>query len=383
MQVQASSGAGIVPRWRVLLRWGVFSTLVLFSCEFGARLDDLVFEKVPLSGNPSYESLFKESQSGFLVGREFARWKKVRMNNLGFRGRDLASPREKGCGRWLFLGASETFGEPSVADGEYPSLVGKAAARVGCTEVINSAFPGIAPQRLASYYTTLLARYHADLVFIYPSTHFYLAEELPRRMENADSAKAQGSVPSSEDDSVRVAPSFGLQRLLSSSRFLERLRDSAEIPPFIQRYRVKRWIEGASQGKPDGWHFSALPEERLDLLEQDLKELVEVIRSSGAEPILMTHAVRVTSPPRKDDSDDLLSMRVYVPRASGEILASFEYAAAERTRLVAAESGVRLVDVAKSLSGHRELFIDLVHFSSKGHEEVARLIAEELERQAP
>ena len=94
----------------------------------------------------------------------------------------------------------------------------------------------------------------------------------------------------------------------------------------------------------------------------------------------MTHAVRVTSPPRADDQDDLDAMRVYVPRAPARVLAAFEYAAADVIREVARETDTRLIDVAREVSGSRDLFVDLVHFAPRGHERVATLIVDDLER---
>jgi hypothetical protein len=71
-------------------------------------------------------------------------------------------------------------------------------------------------------------------------------------------------------------------------------------------------------------------------------------------------------------------MRVYLPRASEDVIAQFEYAAAERTRALAKETNTRVIDVAAQLSGRRERFVDLVHFSNEGNDEVASLIVEEM-----
>jgi len=73
---------------------------------------------------------------------------------------------------------------------------------------------------------------------------------------------------------------------------------------------------------------------------------------------------------------------VYVPRAPEQILAEFEYIAADVVRGIARETNTRLVDVAREISGRRDLFIDLVHLAPRGHERVSTLIIEDLEQSA-
>jgi hypothetical protein len=67
-------------------------------------------------------------------------------------------------------------------------------------------------------------------------------------------------------------------------------------------------------------------------------------------------------------------MRAYVPKAPESVISAFEYAAAERTRLLGELEDVRIVDAAKTMSGRRDLFIDLVHYSEQGRETIAGLV---------
>jgi hypothetical protein len=352
-------------RARALAGWACFAALAAVSCALGARLDDWFFEGVPILGNPTYEAMFVVDENGLRRGKPGARWKKVALNNLGMRGADVASKSAPGCSRWMFLGASETFGEPSTAGAEYPARIRELARqRSRCVDVLNTAYPGIGPQVLQRYYTGALQQYSPDIVFIYPSTHFYLGEELPRStvVQNATPVAAPATEP------------LSLALLLQKSRFFERLIDSAEVPAPIQEMRLRRWIDDASRGKPKDWYFTDVPPERVELLAADLRELIAAIRASGAEPVLLTHAVRVTDPPRAEDHEDLYSMRRYMPRASERILAAFEYRAAERVRQLGMEQRVKVIDVARVMDGRRDRFVDLVHFNRDGHNDVAQLV---------
>jgi len=348
-----------------LLAWGAFGLVVAAGCELGSRVDDWFFDRVPVTSNPTFTGLFMPHASGFRVGRPYARWKKVRVNNLGMRGPDVPEARTAGCQRWLFVGASETFGEPFVADHEYPAVLRRLLAGGPCVEILNSAFPGIVPRQFNAYYKAELARHRPDLVFIYPSTHFYLKEVLPP--------------PAPEPGTARVDPPGLLDRL----RFMERLRDSAEVPAPLQRRRVAQWIERQVAGKPADWQYRSAPADRLEIMDTELREFLQTIRDTGAEPVILTHAVRVQRVPRAEDFADLRAMRVYVPRPTEEGLADFEYAAAERTRQVAADTHTRVIDVAARLSGQRDRFIDLVHFTPETHELVAGMIADAMRAPAP
>jgi hypothetical protein len=364
------------PRGRstliALVGWGCFALVAAISCEVGARLDDWFFDDIPILDNPTYESLFVVDDSGLKFGRPGARWKKVVMNNLGMRGADVGAGPTPGCARWMFLGASETFGDPAIAAAEFPARV-RAFAPVGrCIETLNTAYAGLPPRALLHYYEAGMAQYAPEVVFIYPSTHFYLASEVSaRRPEDMQSRKPKPRPPAT-----------GIVAWLERLRFYERLRDSAEIPVPIQKRRLTREIDSATIGKPANWTFSTVPAERLDFMADDMAELVRLIRASGAEPVLMTHAVRVANPPREEDRADLFSMRVYVPRASEEVIAAFEYAAAERTRQLARTLNVRLIDAAGLLNGRRDRFVDLVHFSPAGHDDVAHLILDTMDASA-
>lgn len=358
----------------LILGWIGFGSLLLAACELGARVDDWFFSDTAVLANPSYDELFITDEEGIRRGRPGAHWKKVALNNLGLRGPDVPPLPRSECRRWLFLGASETFGEPTLADMDYPAVLRVLESQQGCTDILNSAFPGIAPQELLRYYQPALSQHRPDRVFIYASTHFYLAE-MSARDEPWDKVAEEQPRPQSAQAG---SGGFSVASVLKKSRFLERLRDSAEVPPLIQKWRMHRWISSAVAGQPADWGFKAVPQRRLDYLADDLRELIGAIRSSGAEPVLMTHAVRVANPPTPDDRQDLFAMRVYVPRASEEVIADFEYAAAERVRRLGAETGVQVIDVARALSGQRDKFIDLVHFSPQGHEAVAQLIHDQM-----
>jgi lysophospholipase L1-like esterase len=131
-------------------------------------------------------------------------------------------------------------------------------------------------------------------------------------------------------------------------------------------------------GKPSDWMFAQVPTERLELFREHLRTLIEAIRSSGAEPVLVTHAVSASMPLAARDVSRTEAMRVWMPRATAAVIGEFPYRANEVIRQVGAQDAVRVVDAAAILAGRQELFVDLVHFSEAGRQTMGRMLAAEL-----
>jgi hypothetical protein len=332
---------------------------VALGAESGARLDDRLFEQIPLTANPSSDDLSTRDQLG-RHGTPYARFKKWHLDNLGFRGPDVAPQATRGVPRILILGASETFGLYESPEGEFPALLRAANPHL---EIINTAIVGMSLPSMTLYWQHLLSALKPDEVLIYPSPLFYLADEPPEAQ-----AGARRAGPMKSGWAFR-------------SRFLDRLRGTLHKPDFVQVRLDQRAV--ATQ-LATATPFATVPIERLDAYQHDLEQLVEMIQSSGTTVILMTHAIRF----RGDEPDlnkrfAVWEERVYTPRADGQMLVTFNTAANERLRAVARAHGVRVIDVAAAVSGCDACFGDLVHFADLGAQKVAAAVQPALSGAAP
>jgi hypothetical protein len=331
---------------------------VACGAEFGARLDDRLFEQIPLSANPSSDDLITRDQLG-RHGAPYARFKKWRLNNLGFRGPDVARAATPGVPRILILGASETFGLYESPNAEFPALLRAANPYL---EIINTAVVGMSLPSMTLYWQHRLSALKPAAVLMYPSPLFYLADEAPASARAAAAAAAHPG---------------GAWR----SRFLDRLRGFLHKPDFVQ-VRLDQHAVAAqlATARP----FTTMPLERLDAYQHDLEQLVEAIQASATTVVLMTHAIRF----RGDEADldnrfAVWEERVYTPRADGALLVAFNAAANERLRAVARAHGVRVIDVAAAVSGCEACFGDLVHFTDRGAQRVAAAIQPALSGATP
>lgn len=98
-----------------------------------------------------------------------------------------------------------------------------------------------------------------------------------------------------------------------------------------------------------------------------LRRLVELCRQGGIEPIFITQPTAYVYPPA--GAEKVTEQNIY--RA---VLDSYNDAA----RQAGAELKVAVIDLASAVSGEKDVFYDMTHFTKKGAERVADVVAQEL-----
>lgn len=363
-----------VPVMRKLVRKTAFGAaavlLFLLAAEVTARLDDWVHRDVPLLAIPNHERDLIVRDTLGIRGKPHGRYKKWKLNAFGFRGPEISQEPAVGTTRIMVLGASETFGLGESENKEFPAQLADFLRADGAqVEVINAAVAGMTVRSMTPYWELWASQFRPKVVFIYPPPLFYLVND-----GLAKPRPAKGAKPASPPAGLPPASSR-----LADSRFLSRVKEVVPVPEFISNWRRDRAIAALTEGKSEDWFFRTVPRDRLHQFIADLAELTASIRKSGAEPIVLTHAVRVTFPPRSEDFKDLQDMRTNVPRASLEVLWTFEQETARAVRDFGREQNVRVIDAAAVLNGRRAWFIDLVHFNDDGAAALARLLADQFE----
>lgn len=350
----------------------ILFTLFTVSAELTARLQDRLLRGISLSAVPDWDrDLFIDTPVG-RRGRPHGRYLKWELNEYGFRAGAMTLQPAAGTRRLMMLGASETFGVYESPGHEYPAML---AERVrGRYEVVNAALTGLTLSSTVPYWTAWVRRFHPGIVVIYPSPLFYLNG--PGARDVAPSVAPQ----SRQVSAPNVRTKGTLLAAAGSLRLVQRARERLDVPDWIQRWRDNRTIRAATEGKPTDWLFVTPPVDRAELFIRDLNTLVDAIRADGARPIVMTHASRVTDPPRPGDLDWLERARVNTPRASALVIAQFETLVNRQLLEWARHTGVEVIDLRSAVGGREHLFSDLIHFNDAGAEAVSATIAGYLER---
>jgi lysophospholipase L1-like esterase len=344
---------------RTLLKFVALAGVFLLAAEGMSRLDDWYELDIPFLANPDRSRDLTVKDDHGIHGRPGGHFKKWQLNSFGFRGPEIAETLLSGKTRVMILGASETFGLYETEGKEYPAQL---AARLPDVEVVNAAMAGITLGTMKRYWESYASRFSPAVVLIYPSPIFYLDEEPPSRWGGSGTPPAE--------------PRF-------ESRFAGRVKDTLRKVGWVRWLRLEYALREQTHGRADDWLFRKPPQDRLDEFRADLEALVTAVQARGAHPVLVTHAVRVTSPPRSEDLMDLREMRLTARRATEETIAAFEVAAAQVVRDIGRERGILVIDAAEALGGERKLFADLSHFTDKGAAAMADLLAERVARELP
>ena len=270
----------------------------------------------------------------------------IRINNLGFRGPDM--PRDKGDAfRIVALGESQTFG-PTLRDGEKPwpellqDLFDRHASCGRRIEVLNA------------------------------GTEAYTLEDNLERMRR-DILPLKPDLIVSAHGMNGFLP-FGLRRVPEPKEPGVRPRASALIA------RAALTIERSAHDWRDRNSAHAQPPALAPMTDAELmktryaddyRKLISLTRAGGADIALAdsTMAVNESSPRKVKD----FYGAVFKP--IDDIIAA-NAAHNRMVKLIAREEGAPLIDMAAGVDGQwdDDLYLDIVHFTERGDEQVARLM---------
>ena len=331
----------------------------VLSAELMARLDDYVRRGVPWSSAPDLTRDLILRDSLGPRGKPNGHYQRFKLNSAGFRSSEGSLTVAQGCTRVMTLGSSETFGAGGESPGqEYPAQLGDSLARHGCFQVLNAAIIGIALPGMTEQWNNWAWRFRPDIVVVLANPMFYLGNEPP-------------TYPLPETVRPATSPWW-------HPRILDRAHEVIHYPDFIQRRRVRRALDALTAGHPTEWFFSVPPRDRLERYRRDLDSLVVAIRSRAAVPVLAAYPMRFGAKFNAADSALLIAWRQYTPRALPFAMLAFETAAADIVRDVGRAREVRVVDLPSTITGHRDWFVDFVHYTDTGAGAVAGRVAEVL-----
>jgi hypothetical protein len=121
-----------------------------------------------------------------------------------------------------------------------------------------------------------------------------------------------------------------------------------------------------------------LPEETFGLLREDLAAALESLEEHGIPVVLATHAQRFGEAVTPEERHMLVAWRVYYPPLKEDGFLDMEQRANQLIREAARSHGAVLADAARVVPPGPGDFADFVHFTNRGAEKMASLLAEEL-----
>jgi hypothetical protein len=318
------------------------------TLEVAARFDDWVRYGANPLGRYDLEEVFHTAEFG-KQGKPEARFKKWKMNSLGYRSGEL----RKHDVTVLAFGASETFGLFETEGNEYPQILEKLLRSSGrAFGVQNIAIPGMRIGR-SPYLEHAIQTTQARVVILYPSpiTYFGIGKPLC------------GTKTSSVMGQAQRGPMF---RMTGKANEVFRKHLPEAVQTAIRKLAASR---ASSEIKRASW--SAADQEAY---KHDIQCLLSRITALGAVPILVTHGTIFGDRFQLDSPATLQAWSRFYPELEPKGFSVIEQEGNETVREVASLRGIQILDFARIVPPGKEYFADFVHFNDKG----ASLMAQSL-----
>lgn len=297
-----------------------------------------------------------------VIGWNGKRW---RVNSHGYRGADFDFDKEEGSVRLAFFGGSAVFdiyaSEPAN-DWPHQVIVKLQALGRSELEAVNAGIPGHASFDSLGRLFSEGGKLQSDFVFLYNAWNdikqFHTDESLLRSIS-----------PSGLKRDPRLYERNSLDRFFCNhSQLYLRVR---------KNYYDRKFNVGIEGLAPKGEPVAHPNPEAIAQYRRTLVSFVDVTRSLGATPVLMTQAHLLVR-----DLSEAGREKIhydYVLLTPEGLQEAFE-ACDRMTRDVAKEKDVLLIDASELMSGHEEYFMDHVHLSEAGSEALAAITAEHVDR---
>jgi hypothetical protein len=340
----------IKPRF---LRFIVCCVLFFSVWEICARVDDYMEEGAPLFGNHAMSAMLTHDDFG-VVGRPYGHFGKWKLNALGYRGPDIHPDTLK----IISIGASETFGMGESAGMEYPRQLERVinSRRPDLhVEVVNVAYAGQSLRTVSHRIDKIVDTLSPRMAILYPSFLGYINDASIGQPDQLDWVQEPHGFHSRIEG-----------KMLSS---IDRLPQWAEDLRY--RYHIWRAV------RKNRVIVDTIPESHVDQFRLDLRAVLDGLQQRHVCPVLVTHATFFGQSVEPNERYMLTAWRRFEPNLADNGWLDVERRMNEVIRQEARERDLPLVEAADVLSGP-ENFTDWVHFTNKGANKMANLIADKV-----
>jgi hypothetical protein len=321
--------------------------------EICARVDDHIEEGAPLFGNYAMSAMLTHDDYG-VVGRPYGRFGRWKLNKLGYRGPDIHPNTLK----IITVGASETFGMSESVGMEYPrqleSVIHSRRPDLH-VEVVNVAYAGQSLRTFSHRIDNTVDPLSPRIAIIYPGFIGYINDASIGQPDQLDW--------------IREPKGF-------HSRIEEKLLSSIDrMPQWAENLRFHYHIWRAL--RKNKVIVNTIPESHVDQFRSDLRAVLDGLQARHVRPVLVTHATVFGRRVEPNERYMLTAWRRFEPNLADDGWLDVERRMNDVIRQEARERHLTLVEASDVLSGP-ENFSDWVHFTTRGANIMANLIADQL-----
>jgi hypothetical protein len=335
------------------LRFIVFCVLFFAVWEVCARVDDHMEEGVPLFGNHAMSEMLTHDDYG-VVGRPYGHFGKWKLNALGYRGPDI----HPGTLKIICIGASETFGMGESPGMEYPRQLERVinSRRPDLhVEVVNVAYAGQSLRTFSHRIDRTVDTLSPRVAILYPGFLGYINDASIGQPDQLDW--------------IREPHGF-------HSRILDKMLQSIDrMPQWAEDMRFRFHIWRAV--RKNRVIVNTIPQSHVDQFHSDLRVVLDGLQQRHVCPVLVTHATFFGQSVEPNERYMLAAWRRFEPNLADDGWLDVERRMNAVIRQEARERHLTLVEASNVLSGP-ENFSDWVHFTNRGANIMANLIADKV-----
>jgi len=316
-----------------------------------------------------FSTLIEEDSDGIDHNIPNARYKRWKINSLGFRGKEIDLEKKEGQIRIVCLGASETFGafESKNWPSQLGEMLGDPFPRV---EVVNASVVGLNLKKKKDYVEKYVLPLKPDIMIIFQG--FMISGFNIYRKDSTRGVERKHWVTKGKEKNPikvylshrRELPIFGetikgwLPKWVLTSLNLWMLR--RKIREKEKKYLINK--------KP----VDEVPENNILEFERDLKLLVHYLIEKNIVPVLSTYPALMT-PFNKDTHEYLLlANRRFMIELSEKGVVDAPNRFNQAIKRISEELNLILIDNYNLIPKTLEYFSDNFHYTDKGAEFIAK-----------
>jgi len=321
-----------------------------------------------------FPTLVQMDSNGILHNIPNTRYKKWKINSLGFRGAEIDLEKKEGQIRIVCLGASETFGYYESYGKEWPSQLGEMLRdKFPKVEVSNVSVAGQHLRKRREYVEQYVLPLKPDIMIIFHQRFFDYVRNSMRGEESEYPAKnvkgKRGKYPVQVDSCIETPIAVLSQPAEAAKKSLpERWLTQIRIRRLRRKIRQKE-RKYLTYREP----MEEAPEEMILEYEEQLRSFAHYLKENNITPVLSTYPTLVT-PSNEHIYEDLLLAyrRVFCIELSENGILDTVRKWNHAIRKIAKEQNVVLADNGHLIPKTLKYFADNCHFTDQGAEMIAR-----------
>jgi hypothetical protein len=343
---------------------GIFFTTI----ELCARIDDVLRYGAPFTGKYDASILRETDREGIrhnVPGAAFEKWK---INNNGFRGKDIAIEKPNGIKRIICMGTSETFGLYEEENYEWPAQLAKLLEEDGHFEVINASVVGMGLEHYRAYIERYVLKFRPDFMILVINPYFYFGSayregQNPNRAVGLNQELGQPIKNKNYDFQFRVITKIknSIKRILPG-----------QILRNYQIYNMEKEVQISRNKLKISTLVDDVDEKILLEFWRNTEKIVDFIESNGIKVLLCSYPALINESNKNLYPEIFFDGMRFNPELSLKgmicVLGRFNSA----IQALSESRNIYFVDNYKKLPQAIENFGDNVHYTNLGAEIIAQ-----------